>query len=785
MASLLQIGDYRNESERWAAEFLRDQLPPNYEVYSNFYVAYNGMNYEVDLLVVSPYAVTLIDSKGYEGAIRAAQDVWTDSNGNTIPMDQNPLDKVRRHADMLRDEWRSKYQSGDMPFFHASVFVTGRDGENIRLTVEGQKLNIFDPKGMIDFLTAKPQCQYPRMVTADDQKKLSQMLGFWYRSRKKPINTLRDFQVGSIPAGSQISLILKAVYKMGSFEQPVDLHIRKLAQLKNVVDVENAKKELHQLWRLCDKLSGIAIAPQAFSPFFEPDGNYYVLPMRHREGVIFDLFLKNSTSYTDRIEFFERLTDGIAKMHRLGIKHGNLWQSGLLVEGCCPWIVSLPVTPIDDGETNDLRDIAKIGCALFGGWAIGTELNCNTIQFEKSALARFKLLPCFCVQQLAPSIDTVEQEVGLKELISAEISVDKKSPIFRPESGVVINEHFKLIDLVGLGQTAEVWKAVDIISEMECSIKLMVTTEEEFSLLRKEYGMLSRLLHPNIVRTFFIDWVENSDYCYMVNEYGERSIDDLLRIKETVDAQIVKSWFAGCLSALQYLRNQKKGVIVHKDIKPANIVVTGDKASLIDFGITDTDADVTAVGTLKYRIPHFNEWSWEADLYALCLSFFEFLHGEYPFADETPIFQTGLDTASCQIIGFSKGVFARICKVLAGEFPALTDDLASWFMLQRMKITLDHPLPASLMEKWKINGRIQPYLVGQLILCEGKATKDQLIRKTLNWRKMNVNHNWNSQSASLSGLRDLGVLDYLKGKSKGRIYVTLTEEFKESMEELQ
>ncbi|MBU7048554.1 MAG: protein kinase [Theionarchaea archaeon] len=97
--------------------------------------------------------------------------------------------------------------------------------------------------------------------------------------------------------------------------------------------------------------------------------------------------------------------------------------------------------------------------------------------------------------------------------------------------------------------------------------------------LKVEANILKTLSHPNIVR--YIDSFEESNVFYMVIEYVKgKDMKTLFENKAVADSQ-VKDYCGQLLDALEYLHNLN---IIHRDIKPRNIMITGNTVKLIDFG---------------------------------------------------------------------------------------------------------------------------------------------------------------------------------------------------------
>lgn len=105
-------------------------------------------------------------------------------------------------------------------------------------------------------------------------------------------------------------------------------------------------------------------------------------------------------------------------------------------------------------------------------------------------------------------------------------------------------------------------------------------------LIAKEFDILISLNHPNIVRCYGIETVDDLGLCIIMEYVDGRSLDAFLRTKPSVSVRkkIVKQM----LDAMDYYHELQ---LVHRDIKPSNILITnnGNNLRLIDFGLADTD----------------------------------------------------------------------------------------------------------------------------------------------------------------------------------------------------
>lgn len=215
-----------------------------------------------------------------------------------------------------------------------------------------------------------------------------------------------------------------------------------------------------------------------------------------------------------------------------------------------------------------------------------------------------------------------------------------------PENIDIQIDGYDILELVGTGGMAKVYKAIQKSFDREVAIKVIdpqQLTDPSFSeRFAREAKVVSKLSHPNIITVYDVGKTktapDKAPQPFLSMEYVEgKELQTLL--KQVSLAQVIK-YIKQIAAALNYA-NQKD--IVHRDIKPANIMISevDDRAILMDFGIakskenglslTQTGA---AVGTPYYMSPEqFKGLTVDhrSDLYSLGVVLYQLLTGEKPY----------------------------------------------------------------------------------------------------------------------------------------------------------
>jgi serine/threonine-protein kinase len=217
----------------------------------------------------------------------------------------------------------------------------------------------------------------------------------------------------------------------------------------------------------------------------------------------------------------------------------------------------------------------------------------------------------------------------------------------------VLGDRYQLGAMIGTGGMSDVFIADDLRLHREVAIKVLrsdLARDPSFvTRFNKEALSVAALNHPGIVSVYDSGKEETPSGVmpYIVMEYVEgKTLREIIHKGERFPLQRAVEIVEGILTALQY--SHKNG-IVHRDIKPGNIMITdsGD-TKVMDFGIAralaDSGATLTStwniVGTAQYLSPEQatgGQADARSDLYSVGCLFYELVSGKPPFSGETPV----------------------------------------------------------------------------------------------------------------------------------------------------
>ncbi|HHW43609.1 MAG TPA: Stk1 family PASTA domain-containing Ser/Thr kinase, partial [Desulfotomaculum sp.] len=213
--------------------------------------------------------------------------------------------------------------------------------------------------------------------------------------------------------------------------------------------------------------------------------------------------------------------------------------------------------------------------------------------------------------------------------------------------GKQLGNRYEILEQLGGGGMAIVYKGRDTFLNRLVTIKMLrpeFSSDQDFTRrFRREAQAVASLSHPHIVSIYDVGQEEGVQYLVMEYVDGE-DLKTLIRREGALDAERAVQIALQVLEALEHAHENN---IVHRDIKPHNILLTkSGRAKLTDFGIareataaTVTQTD-TIVGSVHYLSPEQARGEVagpKSDIYSLGVVLYEMLTGTVPFAGDSPI----------------------------------------------------------------------------------------------------------------------------------------------------
>ena len=213
--------------------------------------------------------------------------------------------------------------------------------------------------------------------------------------------------------------------------------------------------------------------------------------------------------------------------------------------------------------------------------------------------------------------------------------------------GKILDNKYEILGLIGCGGMAYVYKARDLKKDRLVAIKVLkreyCDNETYIKRFNNEAAAVKNLIHPNIVQIYDVGNVGNVHY--ITREYVEG-----ITLKDYVERKAVIPWEEALAIARQLLCAVEAAHaqhIIHRDIKPMNILITKDGVvKLSDFGIAKAvlgatiEATKNSVGSVHYISPEQARGGFvdeRSDIYSIGVTLYEMVVGAVPFDGDSHV----------------------------------------------------------------------------------------------------------------------------------------------------
>ena len=280
--------------------------------------------------------------------------------------------------------------------------------------------------------------------------------------------------------------------------------------------------------------------------------------------------------------------------------------------------------------------------------------------------------------------------------------------------GKVLGDRYEILEKIGAGGMATVYKAHCRLLNRYVAIKVLKESLKNDPEIVKKFSVEAKaaagLSHHNIVSVY--DVGETDGLSYIVMEYV-----DGITLKEYLNKHTMLDWREACNFGIQIglaLEHAHKNGIIHRDIKPHNILVTDDHTlKVADFGIARAVSSETvvaggdALGSVHYISPEQARGGYtdaRSDIYSLGVVMYEMLTGRLPFDGDNPvsiaIMKLEKDPVDCKVINLEipQEVSQIVMKAMARE------QHARYQTVMDMVVDLKSVLESSQTERGAVTG---------------------------------------------------------------------------------
>ncbi|XJS09744.1 Stk1 family PASTA domain-containing Ser/Thr kinase [Aerococcaceae bacterium WGS1372] len=210
-----------------------------------------------------------------------------------------------------------------------------------------------------------------------------------------------------------------------------------------------------------------------------------------------------------------------------------------------------------------------------------------------------------------------------------------------------LSGRYIISQLIGTGGMANVYLARDLILDRDVAVKVLrfdfQDNKDAIRRFQREAMAASQLLHHNVVEVYDVDEEDGQQYIVMEFVKGN-DLKNFIRDKSPISLELVVNIMSQILSAIDIAHRNN---IIHRDIKPQNILMNADnEVKITDFGIAVVLSDTsltqtnTLLGSVHYLSPEQARGAnatIKSDIYALGVVLYELITGEVPYDGESAV----------------------------------------------------------------------------------------------------------------------------------------------------
>lgn len=328
MGRRIPFGEPQNQSERWAFGFLEEHLPDDIEFLTNIEVlSESGQPFEVDAIVLGPWAIHFIDVKGYSGAVRAGKDVW-EIDGRPV---ENPLPKANHLARLFAGRMRRRADRGaHTPWCQGGAFLTGLNGTGLSLVKDDPALCAWGPDRMVEALLTERHVTSPQHhAVTPGQWALARDVAGQTEAVLRRQNRIGDFQRTKRIHAHQGLEIWLAEYHHGDYTRLFLLKMLDPGGFDSAEQAQKAMADLRTEAGLYMELSGLAGIPYV-APLIDT-GETLALPIRMPRGKPLAQLGPRGLGAEFRLRVLRSAGAALQGIHNRGLSHGRLKPESIFI----------------------------------------------------------------------------------------------------------------------------------------------------------------------------------------------------------------------------------------------------------------------------------------------------------------------------------------------------------------------------------------------------------------------------------------------------------------------
>jgi serine/threonine protein kinase len=693
-------GTPANDSERTAVGFLRDHLPDGWLIFHNFEIRQGEEVFEIDVAILAPHAVYLVDVKGTHGLIHVYGSKWYPEGRQQF---HSPLAKLRNHAKSMATIIREN-NSGLIELRRVHVHAT------VLLTADDASLN--DPSGIDgpDVTDLKRCLRYFRDVNRIPGNRLADVRRFYPQiiktitgkaRPKKAALVFRDWQVEEKLGGTDRYTEYRAKHvRLGKTGGTARLRVYQADPYLEHSARDKEFRKISNAYRAVARMPSHANVLAVKDLFTNEDENEVVLVTEDLAGQSLHLHINKpalALTFDQKLQVIRDVLAALDHAHHYEVIHRNLTPDAIIVTKVgqsrltgfdFARVGKSRTSTIADQIIEDLNQAyqapecfrdptqASIASDLYSAGVLFYQLLVGELPFENidqmmEADGKFPIRPSeqkpdlpkgmdgwlqkFCefdpedrypsAAVARKSLEDVILPENYESVPSAAVRMPVPDDLTDLPQDFVLADRFRIQKKLGSGGFGVAYKVFDSLGDVVRVIKFVTKDRRSvYERLRREYKTLTNLPeHPHVVKVIWADRLSDAKQTpYIVFEYVEG-----LDVSDLIDAEAlsIDDSVRIVREAANGLGHLHRNGVYHQDVKPSNLLWTDRGVRIIDFNVAVSDKDDVqgGGGTRRYLPPDY-DYSVDPtsadridrDLYALGITFYECLAGQYPFDKSSP-----------------------------------------------------------------------------------------------------------------------------------------------------
>lgn len=668
MAKVIPIGQPVNDSERQAIGFLRDHLPEGWLIFHNFEMRQGQEVFEIDIALLAPHAVYLVDVKGTRGNIDVYGSKWYPDGRQPF---FSPLAKLRSHAKTMATIIRES-NTGLIELRKAHVHAT--------VLLTSDTAAIFDQAGIDspDVTDFKHCLKYFRDKSRIPDNRLDSITRFHSQIIKaitgnaKPKSAalvFRDWQVEEKLGGTDRYTEYRAKHNLlGKSGGLARLRVYQADPYQDEAARKEEFKKISNAYRAVAHMPTHANLLAVKDLFVNDDEDKVVLVTEDLPGQSLRLHINKASlalTFDQKLQVMRDVLSALDHAHRHEVIHRNLTPDAILVtKGGQARVTGFDFARVGKSRTSTIADQiiddldtsyqapecfkdptqASIASDLYAIGLILYELLTGELPFESvdqmmEADGKFPMKPSEHRPDLPKGIDEWLQKFcefdPEDRHISAAIARKALDDVILPEAkdesvptlsnqavalpqlpdnltdlpqDFILADRFRIQKKLGSGGFGVAYKVFDSLGDVVRVIKLVIKDRRSvYERLRREYKTLTNLPdHPHVVKVVWADRMADAKQTpYIVFEYVEG-----LDVSDLIDAEALSLEDSVRIAreSAEGLGHLHKHGVYHQDVKPSNLLWTDKGVRIIDFNVAVTENDEVpgGGGTRRYLPPDYD-----------------------------------------------------------------------------------------------------------------------------------------------------------------------------------